>query len=341
MMLNRAWLLFLCAVMLCVDGTVAYAQDASVGVEADSARSQTVRKFTFALDIGTERREGYTEYEIDVGWVPVQPYDVVLKAGSRLRFPVNSILTRLGATAAYAGFSLSATAWLQLSNSEGLFKDYDWFELNKQQNSFIFGSARNNDKSKQFDFEASYTARTKSMTFTPRIRLSLVNMSFEAEDATQWQYYGFDDELGLVPLDEPYVFDTTALVITYEIDYTAFYFGGSFAYRFPFGVEAELMGMFAPIVSADDLDIHLLREPPKKAETSSDGSAGIAGLRLTYKASRIVEVFGGVDYSFFKTDGTQKQTELGEPYQAYTGIPAETKSEWYSISGGLTLYLGR
>ncbi|MBU1471264.1 MAG: hypothetical protein KJ723_11320, partial [candidate division Zixibacteria bacterium] len=146
---------------------------------------------------------------------------------------------------------------------------------------------------------------------------------------------------GLVPLDEPYVFDTTALVITYEINYTAFYCGGSFAYRFPFGVEVELMGMFAPLVSADDLDIHLLREPPKKGVTSSDGTAGIAGLRLTYNASRFVEVFGGIDYSFFKTDGTQKQTELGEPYRVFTGIPAETKSEWYSISGGLTFYLGR
>jgi len=332
--------LTLCAAVLCLFCTPLIAQDSTKIHSVDTLHQKSPIKVSFEFDASAESRNGYIEYEIDVGWVPVQPEGDYRKAGSRLRFPIDSRLAKLRSRIEFAGVRLGGAASFQIGSTDGLFKDYDWFELNGKQNSFIFGSARNIGDVKQYDIEASYTFSVKRFRFCPQAQASFIKMSFDAEDATQWQYYAIDSLLGLVPLDEVYVFDTTALVITYDIDYKAIYVGGAIAYCFPFGLDAEFRGMYAPLVWADDVDIHLLRHPPKRSEVSSDGDAALLGLKLSFHASRRVEIFGGIDYSYFKTSGRQKQTDLGEPYEIYVGIPATTKSEWHSISGGVRVYFG-
>lgn len=305
-------------------------------------------KLYFELSAGAAFLDGYTEFEIDAGRIrlngPDGPY---VPLGSRLRFPVNSTMGLFSVSAEIRQFIFTARLGIQFANNEGLFKDYDWFEQNGSQRMWVIGTADSDDQTSFFEADAGIRFDSGRLTITPRLRLKYIKMEFVERGLNQVNDYAIDTAtIGsvfyawLVHLDEPV---TTTLgrsteVLKYKVEYKTLYAGATFAYAFPFGLDAELTALGSPVAMVDDLDNHLVRNPPKESRISaSTGTAGLVDLQLTYQFEGSFSIWAGFMYEFVTASGTQEQTFLDDPPVTYKNIEASVKAEWSSIRGGISI----
>jgi len=304
----------------------------SLAVEADPIR--------FSFETGLEVWNGFTEYEIEVGEIVYGPTGELLEAGSRLRFPVDARMIKLGAAADWKDFSLSASFLAQTSNDEGTFKDYDWFIRDGNQNAFWFGLSNNDDYSKRFDLNLSYAFESGSLVYKPQIQFSYVGMRFDENGIRQTDYYYINRDNGqLFPYEEPQKFTGSGHVLKYKIDYKILSAGGSVTYSIPFGLDLGATLLVSPITWADDLDNHLLRD--KDSESSTTGTAGHVEATAGFRFCRFARGFAAFSYDFVNTSGNQTQVgpdpDTGERVTYSTTIPVTTKAEWTSFKIGLTI----
>jgi hypothetical protein len=307
-------------------------------------------KLRFQLSAGTALLDGYTEYEIDAGSLPLgSPDGPIVPFRSRLRFPVNSTLGLFSVSAEYRRFILSARLGIQFANEKGLFKDYDWYELSGSQKTWVIGKAQSDDQTSLFEADAGIRIDAGGLSVTPRLRLKYVKMEFVEQGLEQINYYVIDTVTvnsffyaWLTRLDEPV---TTTLgksteVLRYEVEYKTLYAGATVAYAFPFGLDAEVTVLGSPVARVDDLDNHLIRNPPKDTRISaSNGTAGLLDLQLTYRIEGTVSLWAGFTYEFVTASGQQEQTFLDDPPVTYRNIDASVKAEWSSIRGGISIAL--
>ncbi len=307
-------------------------------------------KLRFQLSAGTAFLDGYTEYEIDAGHIRLGSIDgPFVPLRSRLRFPVNSTLGLFSVSAEYSRFMLSVRLGLQFANEKGVFKDYDWYERNGSQKMWVIGEAENDDQTSFFEADAGFRFDTGRFTITPRLRLRYVKMEFVERGLEQINDYIIDTatvgsyfEAWLVYLDEPVTttLDKSTEVLRYEIEYKTLYAGATIAYAFPFGLEAEITALGSPVARVDDLDNHLVRDPPKDSRISaSTGTAGLVDLQLTYRTEGALSLWAGFTYEFVTASGHQEQTFLDDPPVTYRNIDAAVKAEWSSIRGGISIAL--
>lgn len=306
---------------------------------ADTVITVDKAGFAFSLSGTTARRWGSTEYEIDVGRVMLWPSRKIVSTGSRLRFPTNPWLFGLTAAAEIRGFRFASTLWLSHTNARDVFKDYDWYELDGAQSSFIFGSATNDDALTEVDANVSYCARAGRLSFRPQLQFTFMRMKFDEESLEQTDYAGFDvveDVVVLRYYAEPIDTDIPGAVLRYRIDYKIVYAGGTVGYSGPHGLGAEFTALFTPACWASDFDEHLLRD--KESWASTNGTAGHIKFSATCRISSVIGFSGNVSYDFINTSGTQKQTmpdtETSKTV-TYVGIPVRTKAEW--MTAGLTM----
>ena len=291
----------------------------------------------FSIEAVTEWLDGYTEYEINVGWTIYGPTGKRVDVGSRLRFPINSLITKLGATVEIHKFIFTPHFYFQLHNSKTIFKDYDWYKGDMGQKTFIFGDATNNANLWGGKINLGYRLQLSKFELKPQIEFSYQRMKFDDENLHQTNYGYFDNESRIWQCNPPRDTSIAGPVLRYKIDYKLLYLGGSMAYTAPFNLKTELTAMISPICWAHDQDDHLLRS--KVSKTSSTGHAGYFNLKAAYSPGSRITFYTGISYSFIKTSGDQSQH--GPDVGDITGIPATTKAEWMSINVGASFALSK
>ena len=106
---------------------------------------------SFSIDFAAEQWNGYTEYEIRAGSTTSGPTGEIVDVRSRLRFPIESILFRVGGVFQSGRLRFAAHANVQLQNSETVFKDWDTYDGSSGRKTFIYGTATNSGKLIGFD----------------------------------------------------------------------------------------------------------------------------------------------------------------------------------------------
>jgi len=342
-MRSISWFLsVLCLLFSCMVTDVAFCDNNNAHDSKIPGKSD---KLVYSFESGIERWDGFTEYEIDVGTIVYGPTRESVNAGSRLRFPVNSILMRFGGSVEFRSFTLGIGMRIQISNDEDTFKDYDFYVRGGKQSAFWFGTASNDDYSKELDFDLSHKFTVGDFNLTPRIRFSYVQMRFDENGIHQTDYYDIDRNTGyLEPHNEPKVYiNDAAHTLKYKIDHKILYFGGTVSYTTPIKLQGGLTALLTPLCWAKDLDNHLLRDKDSWSFTS--GSGGLFELHLAYRFCRFVKASANVSYRFVNTSGKQSQqgpdSETGKIVLYTTSIPITTKTEWMSIGAIVTIDIGR
>ncbi len=289
----------------------------------------------FGLTAELERWDGYTEYEIDVGYTTYGPTQETVFVGSRLRFPVEATALKLGGILSYSSFILDARVFFSVSNSDNLLKDWDWYEGSGGQQTFIYGVAGNDESMFGIGLSAGYELRAGALKLTPKVSFDYWGFEFDNENLTQINYAGFDQGGRIWPLETPDRFDTTGAVLRYAIDYFLLSAGGEVSFESGVGLFAQADFLFSPLTFASDLDEHLLRG--KESETSSSGTSGKAEILAGFRILKNLAIHGAVSYRYIDTGGNQTQRIPREDGNTVdVTIPATTLAEWAVFSGGLT-----
>ncbi len=311
---------------------------------ADDTGGQEVQSLhadkSFSIDFAAEQWNGYTEYQIRAGSITYGPTGEIVDIRSRLRFPIESILFRVGGVFQTGRLRFAAHANVQLQNSETVFKDWDTYDGSSGRKTFIYGTATNNGKLIGFDVSGSYLFRCGNVEFGPGIEFAFRRMEFDDETAKQVDYAYFDTLTGyLEPYETPQTHFVQGPVLRYKIDYKLLYFGGSAALQSASGLNGKFRVMVAPVCWANDLDEHLLRN--KTAKIASSGRAGYVRLDAGYDFNSFISVSAGIAYHAVKTSGPQDQRFIDLPFGVFRDIPAETLAEWTTVGVELSLNLTR
>ncbi len=295
---------------------------------------------SFSIDFAAEQWNGYTEYEIRAGSTIYGPTGEIVDIRSRLRFPIESILFRVGGALQTGRLRFDAHASIQVQNSETVFKDWDTYDGSSGRKTFIYGTAINSGKLIGFDVSGSYLFRCGKIEFGPGIEFAFLRMEFDDETLKQVDYAYFDTLTWyLEPYETPLTHFVPGPVLKYKIDYKLLYFGGSAALQSSSGLKGKFTVMVAPVCWANDFDEHLLRD--KTAKIASSGRAGYVKLDAGYDLNNFISVSAGIAYHAVKTSGPQDQRSLDLPFGVIRDIPAKTTAEWMTVGVELSLNLTR
>jgi len=336
----------LCSLVCLIWSTSAYCDPDQALADAET-RSGTPLKFEFKIASGYGVRSGFTEYEIEAGYVRLgSPSGEQVNTGSRLRFPIDSRLLNLSFDVEYGRLAFTAATYFQLSNSMGTFKDYDWFDLSGSKHNFIFGTADSDDQTFHFDADLGLKFYTGRFLITPKIRFAYTKMEFEETGANQTDYYAiaFDEQQGywLDRLEDPVntSLPKTTKVLTYEADYKVLYAGVAAEYESPVGLTAQVSAFVSPVAKVETVDNHLVRDPAFEATIKvSNGTSALLDFGLGYRISEFVRAWSTLSYTFLDGSGNEHILFFDTPPWTYFNDKASIRSEWTTASVGLSITL--
>lgn len=325
---------------VCLSCTIVPSQNLFADGIYDRGEQRLFENKSFSFDFAVEQWNGYTEYQILAGSTTYGPTGEMVDIRSRLRFPIESILFRVGGAYQAGRLRFAAHVNVQLQSSETVFKDWDTYDGSSGRKTFIYGTATNSGKLIGFDVSGSYLFRWGRIEFGPRIEFAFRRMEFDDKNLKQVDYAYFDTLTWyLEPYETPLTRFVQGPVLKYKIDYKLLYFGGSAALQSAFGLNGKFTIMVAPVCWANDFDEHLLRN--KTAKIASSGRAGYVKLDAGYDLNSFISVSAGIAYHAVKTSGPQDQRFIDLPFGVIRDIPAKTLAEWTTVGVELSLNLTR
>lgn len=276
--------------------------------------------FTQGLDlrVGAGRLSGDTTYSIG-GELTVAEgtFETWTNPISELKWPLDVWMASAGISAEVGPFIVSGEAFRSFTGDAGEMEDSDWgvfYVLSGGDPFFssgskdIFSASDTDLDAIIFDLKARYWFfRGDTLSFAAGGGWLYQNFDFEAERVNQYSPSAVDT-YGL-PSD-PFAFSSPERVVTYEVAYSIPYLEVATAIRLGEKFRCEAFLGYSPIAAAEDEDHHLLRDPVKISEGSTDGSAWAAGVDGRYSLTRHWFAALGLDYLFIDTEGRQEQFEV-------------------------------
>lgn len=274
----------------------------------------------FSIAAGVGMMQGHTTYQIG-GWVDTpEGSDYVRFPLSELKFPLDVAIGTFS-----ADFRLNER-WkftmgikTNLTSDAGKMKDSDWgiyygeYDWANDPNALHVLSKTDADLeafiadvSARFYFAETRARNQSRFLFFVGGMYIHHYFDFEVRNLDQWypaanDYYGYEVEHDRV----------SGLVGTYEVTkhIPAMIFGVELFTNGELSFEA-LLG-FSPIVSVEDEDHHLLREPVKVSKAECEGEAVLFSLAGNYRFNPNWSIDAKFDYISIETDGTEDQYDGG------------------------------
>jgi hypothetical protein len=233
---------------------------------------------------------------------------------SELKYPLDvytlSIDTSLSLTNSWEFFASFA---MNLNSFSGLTEDSDWGIFISEYpdewtdpNSLDVFSETDTDMT-MIDMEIGFWYRLKTWNkywFDAGASYMRQSLEFELSNLDQW-YPSLDDDLGYESEHELF----SGLVGTYGVVYNAVFLNSRLGYMDSDSGSGSILLGLAPLVTADDEDVHLLRDPPVLALGSNTGYGIRASGEYQYDLDDQWFLLGSLSYRFMYLTGRQKNYE--------------------------------
>lgn len=237
---------------------------------------------------------GFTQYRIDI----YDPSGGGYVGSSLLKFPLDNSLLGVKFTGpAGAGWVLRSEAYTRVTLPAGALQDSDWLEDDGHDGLDIYSESR-------LDLTGALLVNVQAVappwqlgawSLSPLAGLKYESWSFLASDVNQVGY-------------GPYAADDTGSVpgpcLDYRVTYRLPYLGAEAASRRG-RWDTEWSLAFSPLVTASDVDDHLLRS--KRSVGTSSGTGWLASVTAGYRVNETTHVYGRLEWDTLATAGTQRQ----------------------------------
>ncbi|HEQ97949.1 MAG TPA: hypothetical protein ENO22_01255 [candidate division Zixibacteria bacterium] len=284
-------------------------------------------KLDVSVEFGSERREGFTQYQIK--FLTVEEEDLQIFGNSRLKFPFTSYFSGGYVHAEYMGFCASAGYWQEYrSSKDDRMEDFDWLSSNLGDYiPLAYGRTTPDTDMYYLQFRLEYEFRVKSIEFGPFVDYTKLHSEFMLTDLSQFWYYDLQNGTEYDPPRDTMV---EGEVLYYEQDLHMPLFGADFGITaIPEKLKLNTKLGVSPFVSVDDYDDHIIRADSLEAWNSGDG-----GTSWLFELGAAVGIFDGLwisgefgynDYSV-NTLGTQRliSDDTGE-YVVASGINSQVR----------------
>lgn len=279
------------------------------------------RRSVFNFTAGGGFMSGHTTYQIggrvtEPGW----SYDVHFPI-SELEFPLDVAVLKFGAGACIRErWLVSFSAAANVTEDPGNMIDRDWITEWAPNRLDIYSESDSELTAFMGDVDVVYVFHTRDgLTLGAGVGLMLEQFEYECRLIRQWSpsgLFGFG-----------YMGDGS-VGITYDISYVIPYAAVRADLAIGRSLTCSAEVGFSPFAMAEDEDVHLLRNPPKKSVGDYDGYAFLVSAEGTFHFTDSWFVRGELDFLTISVDGEQESSQRG----VYTHtIDAEVESQQLSI----------
>ena len=299
--------------------------------------------FDLSVEFGTERREGFTQYQIR--FLTLEEENLQIFGNSRLKFPFSSYLSGGNVYAEYMGFSASVGYWQEYrSSKDETMDDFDWLSSNLGDYILLaHGRTTPSTDMYYYQFGLGYDFKIKSLEFGPFFEYTKFHSEFTMTDLNQLWFYNLDNG---TEYDPPLDTMIEGEVLYYEQDLHIPLLGANFGIAaIPEKLIFNTKLGISPFVSVDDYDDHIIRQDSLEAWNSGDG-----GTAWVLELGAAVGIFDGLwingefgysDYSV-STLATQRMIseDTGE-YVVASGISSQVRGVMRNFKVGISYFFGR
>lgn len=269
--------------------------------------TNAVATTTFDLDLGVEKMEGDTTYQIGGNIFSTDGYQMVIPFPvSALEWPLDIWLSRLDACMNIDNlWRINGVIKKNINDPDGKMKDSDWgvFYMDGYPGTLptdldIYS------ESNISDFDALIIDLDVEWIFMQRGAWNLFT-------GLGYQYQNFDYDSNMIEQQAFYrggligsVMGDGSVSVTYDITYRMLYvlIGTDFNFADNFTLSGSFA--YAPWADAEDKDVHVWRN--RIAEGDMDGDAYMIDLSLQYNFNPSWFMVAGVHYTKIDVDGTTK-----------------------------------
>lgn len=285
---------------------------------AQEKKNLTVNNQTNSVKLGfnagPEAYFGYTQYRI--GGTFVNPDGVRYKIWfplSELKFPMNITMFSSDMNIEiFRKFFIHGNFKKNITSDAGKMEDSDW------------GVNHNNPDS--LDIFSKSDAELNAWILNSDFMVKVVNVSFfSLNTGAGYMYQSFDYDISNLdqwyPSTPQYGHDyVMGSVLTYTVKYYIPYIVVAPCLNFKEKLKISQSIAFSPYVIAKDIDNHILRF--KESSGDSRGVAFITSFKIDYFFTPVFYFGLNMDYTYILTEGTQKQIQYADTWDAVNGFRA-------------------